>query len=292
MLLTNTVGKTSAEGEEDDDAAAIIAAAAAKSGASSSTPTASDEPAADATAKSLKCSDCGKIFRGTAQVQFHAHKTGHENFEESTEEIKPLTEEEKTAKLEELRIRLAEKRAKQAELDKVDNKKNELIRRKAGQDMTEVKQALAQKEMDKEVEARKRAKKEELAAKQRVKDQIEADKRARRERAEKEKAARAGIVETPHVAVVAAPAAAAPSTASRAEARLSIRPKEGGAPIVRTFKSEVALSEVAEYVQETVQSPGPIRFATTFPRRVFTEADMSKTLKELGLSPSSVLMMQ
>lgn len=44
---------------------------------------------AGAEAKSLKCSDCGKVFRSQATASFHAEKSGHENFEESTEEVSP-----------------------------------------------------------------------------------------------------------------------------------------------------------------------------------------------------------
>lgn len=35
------------------------------------------------------------MFKAPEQMEFHAAKTGHVNFGESTEEIKPLTEEEK-----------------------------------------------------------------------------------------------------------------------------------------------------------------------------------------------------
>lgn len=52
-------------------------------------------------AKSIKCTDCGKILKSAAFASFHAEKSGHTNFEESTEEIKPLTEEEKKQRLEE-----------------------------------------------------------------------------------------------------------------------------------------------------------------------------------------------
>ena len=40
-------------------------------------------------AQSIKCSECGKIFRNTALAQFHAEKSGHDQFEESTEEVPP-----------------------------------------------------------------------------------------------------------------------------------------------------------------------------------------------------------
>jgi len=37
--------------------------------------------------QSIKCSECGKIFRSSATASFHAEKTGHQEFEESTEEV-------------------------------------------------------------------------------------------------------------------------------------------------------------------------------------------------------------
>ncbi len=77
-------------------------------------------------AKSLVCNDCGRKLRSQAQAEFHASKTGHMNFAESTEEIAPLTEEEKKAKLEELRAKAAAKRAGGSEQDKLDKKKNEV----------------------------------------------------------------------------------------------------------------------------------------------------------------------
>lgn len=77
-------------------------------------------------ARSLVCNECGKRFRSQAQAEYHASKTEHVDFAESTEEIAPLTEAEKKARLEELRQRLAEKRAGTLQQDKVDQKKNEV----------------------------------------------------------------------------------------------------------------------------------------------------------------------
>ena len=77
--------------------------------------------------QSIKCTDCGKQFRSQAYAQFHAEKSGHTNFEESTEEIKPLTEEEKRQKLEEMRRKLQEKRATQSVQEKEDAKANEVV---------------------------------------------------------------------------------------------------------------------------------------------------------------------
>ena len=76
--------------------------------------------------KSLVCNDCQRKFKGHAQAELHASKSGHVDFAESTEEVIALTEEEKRAKLDDMRRRLAEKRASGSELDKVDKKKNEV----------------------------------------------------------------------------------------------------------------------------------------------------------------------
>lgn len=47
-----------------------------------------EEPVPEgAEAKSIKCSECGKVFRSQATAGFHAERTGHEEFEESTEEV-------------------------------------------------------------------------------------------------------------------------------------------------------------------------------------------------------------
>lgn len=52
--------------------------------------------------------------------------SGHTDFSQSTEEIKPLTEEEKKAKLEELRQKAAARKAAQEIKDKEAAKKNEV----------------------------------------------------------------------------------------------------------------------------------------------------------------------
>jgi len=55
-------------------------------------------------AQSYKCNDCGKILSNMANLELHANKTGHSDFEESTERVKPLTEEEKQAKIAEIKV--------------------------------------------------------------------------------------------------------------------------------------------------------------------------------------------
>ena len=77
-------------------------------------------------ALSLTCDDCGKRFRDQVSAEYHASKSGHENFSESTEEVKPLTEEEKEQKLAELREKAALRKAAKAEEEKLERKRNEV----------------------------------------------------------------------------------------------------------------------------------------------------------------------
>ncbi|KAJ3514153.1 hypothetical protein NLJ89_g2536 [Agrocybe chaxingu] len=269
--------------EDDEDAEALRSLGAGKAGV--------------AEAKSIKCSECGKVFKNTDLANFHAEKSGHDQFEESTEEIKPLTEEEKKQKLEELRQKLAEKRANKAVEEAKDHKANETLRRKAGKDLNKLREEVQAKEAMKEAEKKKREKIEDAKAKAAVKAQIEADKKARAEKAAREKALREGK------AIVDASASSGPSTTPAAvaasavagkdfkETRLQIRLSTGGQPYTTTLPSESSLREVAEFLaaQAVTIDVDTVTFAQHFPRKTFTQADFSKSLKDLGLTPSAVL---
>ncbi|KAJ3555372.1 hypothetical protein NPX13_g10367 [Xylaria arbuscula] len=80
----------------------------------------------DVVAMSLVCNECNKKFRSQREAEFHANKSGHSDFAESTEEIAPLTAEEKQQRLAELREKVKAKRANQAVVDKEEQKRNEV----------------------------------------------------------------------------------------------------------------------------------------------------------------------
>ncbi|THH07966.1 hypothetical protein EW145_g3034 [Phellinidium pouzarii] len=236
--------------------------------------------------------NCGKTFKDTDWANFHASKSGHDQFEESTEEVKPLTDEERTQKLAYLREKLAEKRKEKSVEEMKEMRENEAIRRKAGKDAGSIRQDLEAKEAIKAAESARREKLDEARARAEVKRKIEEDKAERRERAEREKALRAGG----SVPVVATPAAPAPTsgTASVAgrdykETRLQIRLTSGGKPYVTTLPSESTLLEVAEYLASQTLSvdADTVSFAMHYPKKQFSRGDFSKTLRELGLTPSA-----
>ncbi|GAO18886.1 hypothetical protein UVI_02046020 [Ustilaginoidea virens] len=246
-------------------------------------------------ARSLVCNECGKKFRTRDLATYHATKTEHADFSESTEEIAPLTEAEKKAKLEELRERLKAKRTAQSVQDKEDANRNERIRQKSTRESQDAKEELARKEQIKEAARKRQEKADDIEAKKRIKAKIEADKAERRRKAEEAKAAREGRAPEAD-ASASAPAAAAAAAAApkpRAEhgqAKLRLQTPSGN--LVKTLPAETTLFEVAQQIQ---QETGLMvsSFATTFPRQVFQgDMDMSKTLKEAGLVPSSVLIVK
>jgi hypothetical protein len=242
-------------------------------------------------ANSLICNECGKRFRSTAQAEFHAGKSGHTDFAESTEEIKPLTEEEKKQRLEELRAALAEKRKKQALIDKEEQKNNEKIRMKSTREVQDAKEELAKKEQIKEAQKKRQEKLEDAAAKKRIKDKIEADKEERRLKAEKAKAEREGRAPPADPSVVAAQAApvAKPKEVNHSEARLRLQTPNGN--VQKTFPADTTLFEVASAL---ASENGTVvtSFTQTFPRKTFEQEDFGLTLKEAGQVPSGVLVVR
>ncbi|KAG9027639.1 hypothetical protein FS837_004197, partial [Tulasnella sp. UAMH 9824] len=203
--------------EEDDDDAAALQAALGMSMSTTSAVEGSTSGEGGEVAQSIKCSICGKIFRDTALANFHAEKSGHDQFEESTEEIKPLTEEEKKQRLAELRQRAVEKKAVKAVQEAEEAKANEKIRRKAGQDRSEAVEKMKVKELEKEAARKKQEKIDDAKAKAAIKAQIEADKRERAEKAAREKALREGREYVPGQSSTATPASSSqPSTSAPA----------------------------------------------------------------------------
>ncbi|GKZ38237.1 hypothetical protein AbraIFM66950_010266 [Aspergillus brasiliensis] len=244
-------------------------------------------------ARSLVCNECGKKFRSHAQAEFHASKSQHVDFSESTEEIAPLTEDQKKARLEELRQKLAEKRAGQSEQDKIDKKRNEEIRRKSTKESQDVKEELQRKQALKEAEQKKREKLADIEAKKRVKARIEADKEERRLRAERERAERAGVAPPAQpapapAATTSGPVASKPASAYT-ETRLRFQTSKGN--IMKTLPVTTTLFEVAAALQRE-DGVEVHSFAQNFPRKVFDAEFFGESLKDLGLIPSASLVVQ
>ncbi|USW58308.1 Putative UBX domain, UBA-like superfamily, Zinc finger C2H2-type, Ubiquitin-associated [Septoria linicola] len=249
--------------------------------------------AAGEEARSMICNECQKKFRSMAQAQFHAEKSGHTDFAESTEEIAPLSPEEAKAKLAELRAKAAERKAKQAVEEKKEQRRNEEIRKKHTKESDDAKEELARKEQIKEAAKKRQEKADDIAAKKRIKDKIEADKAARKAKIEEDKRMRDNPdAYNPGAATAPAGglAAAAPAkVANHSEARLRLQTPSGN--IMKTMPAETTLFEVAEAVKQE-NGTSATSFTQNFPKKIWNYEDFGMTLKEAGLVPSAALIVK
>lgn len=133
-------------------------------------------------AKSIKCVATGRLFRSMQEAQAYAEKTGRADFEECTEEKKPLTEEEKKAKIAELKALAAARRAEREGVEKVQDVEGEKKRREAGQKAVQTKEQLAKNQRLREIDRVKREKLAEKRERERLRAEIAKDKAERRAR--------------------------------------------------------------------------------------------------------------
>ncbi|XP_074649180.1 UBX domain-containing protein 1-like isoform X2 [Tubulanus polymorphus] len=252
------------------------------------TPASSDTAMTAQQPMSLKCDDCGKLLRDEDAVQLHAARSGHSNFSESTEEIKPLTEEEKQEQLARIQEKLKEKRVEKAKKEQEEAREKEKLRRIQGRDLTAAKQKMKDDEMKQLAEQRRREKHEEKLARQKVREQIEEDKKARAAKFPKQGQQTATV--TPASQPVPAPATASPAVKKTYDkSRIQIRLMDGEC-VTETFDVKSELARVRLFIQMKLGDPcAQFALMTTYPRKVFTDEDMEKPLSELGLVPSAVL---
>lgn len=168
-------------------------------------------------------------------------------------------------------------------------KDRELQRRRVGQDLQSFKQRQEESELKKMQEERKRDKLEEQAARKRILEQIAIDKAERALRfnantAETSKPAEPNASDSTPIV---------PSISTNAtETRIQFK-KPDGETDVKTFGRDGLFVDVRTYVEENVIVGSGIRefaLATTFPRREFKSDDDGKTMFELGLVPSAVIL--
>ncbi|EFA10323.1 UBX domain-containing protein 1 [Tribolium castaneum] len=234
--------------------------------------------------RSFKCDDCGKLFKSQDEVEFHATKSGHEHFSESTEEKKPLTEEEKKEQLAKIEAKLKQRRMEREAREKQEALEKERSRIKSGKELLEAKKKHDEIEMKKLVEQRKREKEEERLARQRVKEQIEQDKLAR-----KAKFSGQPLEEAPQAATPAPQPAAPKPAAGYSEVMLQIR-LTNGSSLVQKFGAKEPLSAVRLYVEmNRKDGEGPFSLMTNYPKKVFGPEDYDVPLESLGLGPRATL---
>lgn len=250
-------------------------------------PAASSSASSEQEAKSFKCDECNKLFKNQDEMEFHAAKTNHSSFSESTEEKKPLTEEEKKAQLVLLEERMKEKRKEREDREKAEALERERLRIKSGKDLQEARQKMQEQEMQKLVEQRRREKLEDQKARERVRAQIEADKQARKLAA----SGQAPAPPAPAPAPIPEPITSLPLTKTYEQTRIQIRLPDGQT-LCHTFGAKEQLAVVRLYVQMNTTEYAKnqnFKLLTTFPKKIFTADEYEMSLESLGLVPSAVV---
>ena len=137
------------------------------------------EPATEAAVQSYKCNDCGKVLSNLANLELHANKTGHSDFAESTEHVKPLTAEEKAAKIAQIKELLKHKRREREEAEKVDEIEREKQRRFMAKEMTKTREQLEMEQRKREAMLRKKEKEDFKKERARIRAELARDKAER-----------------------------------------------------------------------------------------------------------------
>lgn len=88
---------------------------------------------------SYHISSCNKLFSSTTSLEYHAMRTNHSNFSESTEEKKPLTEEAKKEQMKMLEERLKEKRIERINREQEEDFEREKLRIRSGKELNAAK---------------------------------------------------------------------------------------------------------------------------------------------------------
>lgn len=78
---------------------------------------------------------CNKLFQTNLEVEFHASKSGHDKFSETTEEKKALSAVEKKQHLNMLEEKLKQKRKEREEKEKRDELEKEKNRIRSGKEI-------------------------------------------------------------------------------------------------------------------------------------------------------------
>ncbi|CAB3408308.1 unnamed protein product [Caenorhabditis bovis] len=253
---------------------------AAPSNPAPSSATSSEEVVTEAAA-SFKCNTCGKLFRDENGMMFHANKTKHDDFSESSEVVKPLTDEEKKAKVEELREKIRAHRAIKEKQEEEEKRELEKRRKNDMKAMLISKEQRREKEMLEAAAIRKREKLEDEKRKREILEQIRHDREARKA------AAASGETATPKAAPAPAPAPVQPLPPKDYEhTTIQIRLLDGKV-IKQQFKAKEPLAMVRAWIDTNYGAALPYKMLTPFPRRVFTNEDMGAPLNQLDLVPSA-----
>lgn len=177
-------------------------------------------------------------------------------------------------------------------------RENEIRRRKEGQKLQDLKKWQEEQELKQLKEDRKKEKQQEAEARKRILKQIEEDRLERLQRfgqvgPQPTKSSNSNDEPTTSSSTTPQSPPTQSSTSSNHDSAKIQFKKPDGESETHVFKSSEPFSAVRTYVEDYILPGTGIRqftLATTFPRKEFQNDDNDKTLAELNLVPSSVLL--
>lgn len=205
--------------------------------------------------------------------------------EKPEEKSSPVeTEEEKQEKIKKAMKLIEEKRIERIKEEQRLEKEREIQRRKDGQEIQNLKKWQKDEELKQLKDDRMRERNEEKAARQKILDQIAQDKKERAAKFANQPVAENSEQPKPTTSIP-------PPVANSKQARIQFKKPNGETEIV-TFDSDMVFADLHAFVKSDILQGSSEKFvlATTFPRREFSNEDFNKTLLDLKLSPSSVLL--
>lgn len=197
----------------------------------------------------------------------------------------PETEDERQEKIKKAMKLIEQKRIEKIKEEQRLEKEKEIQRRKEGQDLITLQKWKEDQEIKQIKDEQKREKDEAKAARQRVLDQIEQDKKERAKRFGNQSS-----TSEQKTTPVTLPAATSP-TAVPNSSRIQFKKPNGETEIV-TFDSGMLFADLHVFVKNDILQGSLKEFilATAFPRREFSQEDFTKTLADLNLTPTAVLL--
>lgn len=212
-------------------------------------------------------------------------ESGDPSQPKSDEASSKETEDERQEKIKKAMKLIEEKRIEKIKEEQRLEREKEIQRRKEGQDLITLQKWKEDQEIKQIKEEQMREKNEAKAARQRVLDQIEQDKKERAKRF----ATHSSPTEQKSTPVT--PPTATTPTAVPNSSRIQFKKPSGDAEIV-TFDSGMLFADLHVFVKNDILQGTLKEFtlATAFPRREFLQDDFTKTLADLNLTPTAVLL--
>ncbi|VDD76963.1 unnamed protein product [Mesocestoides corti] len=240
---------------------------------------------------------CGKRLSSTEDIQMHSARTGHSDFKESDVPYVHPSAEEKQAEMLRLQEQIKLQKFRNEEAERRKNIEDEKHRRQQGKVLLSAKAKFQEEEMKRNAEQLRKERAEDKAYREKLRAEIARD---RANRVAHQSPLLPALSTAVPQTLTTSPNSGTPSDVT--ECRLQIRTPTGQ-PLKCTFQSSDNLEVVAQFVgrnwpadssgvSPTIVDCQEITLQTAFPSRKFCVDDFPKTLKQLGLCPSAVLMAQ